>query len=281
MLRLVLMRTVAIQGQKASYHDIAAKQFFNEDIQTINCDLPFKNVFEALKTTDNAVVAIENSLHGSINEVYDLLLASDVSIIGEVYLKINLYLIGLDTAKIGELQEVHSHPVALSECEDYLDTILAHVQRFEHFDTAGSVADIKKWNNPKIAAIAGKQAAKLHDMKIMAKNIETHHQNYTRFVVLGSPLSQSQRASKASLILKTTDKPGALHEALGHFVNRDLNLSKLESRPIIGNAWHYMFYVDVESNAITKQLPLVTKDLLKSGCEVQLLGAYKKATIIS
>lgn len=275
------MRTIAIQGSSASYHDIATRQFFGDDIQTINCDLPFKNVFNTLAKADNAVVAIENSLHGSINEVYDLLLANNVNIIGEVYLKVSLCLIGLEGATIDELEEVHSHPIALSECEDYLDSALAHVQRFEHFDTAGSVADVKKWNNPKIAAIAGEQASKLHNMTSLARNIETHHENYTRFVVLGKSRGKLKKATKASLILKTADKPGALHEALGHFVSRDLNLSKLESRPIIGNAWHYLFYVDVESAAVAEKLPLVTKDLLKSGCEVQLLGTYEKAEITS
>ncbi|MCA9342763.1 ACT domain-containing protein [Candidatus Saccharibacteria bacterium] len=270
------MRKVAIQGKLASYHDIAAKKFFGQDTQTVNFDLPFKNVFKGLKKHGNAVVAIENSLYGSINEVYDLLASNKYQIVGEVYLRIEHCLIGTPGATIKNLTEVHSHPIALAQCENYLDSTLKHVQRFEHFDTAGSVEAAKQWSNPKIAAIASKEAATLHDMEILAKNIETNKENYTRFVVLSTQEKRQSMPTKASLILKTADKPGALHEALGVFTQLNLNLSKLESRPIIGKAWHYMFYIDIESPDINSKLELAIKDLLLKRCEVQLLGAYEK-----
>lgn len=270
------MKKIAIQGKSASYHDIAAKKFFGSDIKTFNYDLPFKNVFYGLKQHGYGVVAIENSLYGSINEVYDLLALSTCQIIGEVYLRIEHCLIGLPNANIKSLTEVHSHPIALAQCEDYLDGPLKHTQRFEHFDTAGSVESVKQWKDPKIAAIASKQAAMLHGMKVLVKNIETNKENYTRFVVLSTDSKAPKKPNKASIILKTADKPGALHEALGVFAKRDLNLSKLESRPIIGKAWHYMFYVDVESPNVPSQLTLAINDLKAKACEVQLLGTYEK-----
>lgn len=270
------MKKIAIQGKPASYHDIASKKFFGDKVETINYDLPFKNVFKGMNKHGYAVVAIENSLYGSINEVYDLLALSNCQIIGEVYLRIEHCLIGLPGADIKSLKEVHSHPIALAQCENYLDTTLKHVQRFEHFDTAGSVIDVKQWDNPSIVAIASQQAATLHNLVVLANNIETNKENYTRFVILSKSSRPIKNPTKASIILKTADKPGSLYDALGVFAKRELNLSKLESRPIIGKAWHYLFYVDIESPNISGQLELAIKDLKNKDCEVQLLGVYEK-----
>ncbi len=276
-----LVIKVAIQGQQASFHDIAAKQFFPGDIKTINCDLPFRLVFDALnrQEADYAVVAIENSLYGSINEVYDLLLESKAQIIGEVYLQISQCLIGFPGTKISDIKEVHSHPVALSQCETYLDTTLAHSERFEHHDTAGSVADIKQWGDPSRAAIASRAAAQLHGMAVLDENIETNKQNYTRFVVLQTNALAVSAADKTSLVLTTPadTKPGALHRALGAFADRSLNLLMLQSRPIIGKAWHYMFYLDIAAGQDDEQFIAAISELQSQGCQVQLLGSYKNA----
>ena len=278
MLRFTLiMKLIAIQGKTASFHDIAAKQFFG-DVQTTNYDLPFKNVFEGLKNADYAVVAIENSLYGSINEVYDLLLEYMYPIVGEIYLRIEHCLIACQAVDIQTITEVHSHPIALAQCEEYLDSELKNAERYEHFDTAGSVESVKTWAKPNVAAIASEDAAQLHNMHILAKNIETNKENYTRFVVLSKKTQELTDISKASLIIKTADKPGALHEALGYFAKHKLNLSKLESRPIVGKAWHYMFYIDVESKELADKLPLVINLLQKAGCDVQLLGSYVKTS---
>lgn len=276
-----LVIKVAIQGQKASFHDIAAKRFFSNKIETINCDLPFRLVFDALteQRADYAVVAIENSLYGSINEVYDLLLASNAQIIGEVYLQISQCLIGFPGTNVADVKEVHSHPVALSQCETYLDTKLAHAERFEHHDTAGSVADIKEWGDPSRAAIASRAAAELHGMAVLDEHIETNKQNYTRFVVLQTKPDNLDNTDKTSLVLTTPadTKPGALHRALGAFADRSLNLLMLQSRPIIGKAWHYMFYLDIAAGQDDEQFIVAISELQKQGCKVQLLGSYKNA----
>lgn len=276
MLYSVMPLKVAIQGQAASFHDIAARKFLGNDLEIVACDT-FAQTFEALASgkSDRAVVAIENSLFGSINEVYDLLLAKKFWISGEIFLRISQCLIGLPGAKLSNLKEVHSHPVALAQCEDFLDQKLPNAERFEHHDTAGSVEMIKKLGDKTKAAIASAEAAKLHGLKILSEEIETNQQNYTRFVVLDKKHVETKSADKTSLVLVTGHKPGALYSALGSFAGRNMNLTKLQSRPVIGQAWHYMFYLDVSEGAHTKSFKEVITELRAEDCEVTILGSYK------
>ena len=272
---------IAIQGTAASFHDIAARQYFGKDIQTIECET-FAACFDAVtqQRADAALVAIENSLFGSINQVYDLLLHHDVSMSGEIYLRIEQCLIGLPGAQVDNIREVHSHPVALAQCEDYLDTSLSLAERLEHHDTAASVASIKRWNDPTKAAIASVQAATLHGMSVLAEGIETNQENYTRFVAVHRKDTKQQNdpASKTSLILVTDHKPGALYHALGVFAHHGINLLKLQSRPIIGQAWHYMFYIDIDATAEDSAFAAICRQLEQQNCEVIHLGSYPAAT---
>lgn len=277
-----MVKKVAIQGGHASFHDRAARKYFGEDIETVCCDT-FSDVFSSLSTqTPFAVVAIENSLYGSINEVYDLLLNTDTSIVGEIYQRVQQCIIGLPNAKIDKIREVHSHPVALAQCSAFLDTHLPFAERFEHTDTALSVRDIKKWGDETKAAIASKEAAALYDVPIIAKNIETNHQNYTRFVVLEKGNTKRlDDADKTSLVLKTHSdtQPGALYQALGIFAERNLNLTLLHSRPIIGKAWHYMFYVDIVDGVYDGRIDDAIVELKKSGYDIRRLGSYASGKI--
>lgn len=267
---------IAIQGEAASFHYIAALRFFNSDIKIVPCET-FRQAFDAVKNqrVDFAVCAIENSLFGSINETYDLLVSSKLSIVGEVYLRIKQCLIGLPNSSLDNIKEVYSHPVALAQCEEFLDKNLPDTKKLEHYDTAASVALIKELNEPSIAAIASQEAAKLFGMKVLVKEIETNKQNYTRFVVIQRGKSKSKNVNKTSLIIRTNHKPGALHKALGVFAERSINLSKLQSRPILGKAWHYIFYIDVEAGINSKSLTEALAELKKQGCEVKILGSYK------
>ncbi len=271
------MKKIAIQGARASFHDIAARQYFKNPYEIIECDLPFKTVFDVLENghVDFAVCAIENSLYGSINEVYDLLIDGGASIIGEIYLRIEQSLIGLADAKLSSIKEIHSHPIALAQCEKFLDSKIPHAARFEQHDTAQSVAFIKKWNDSSKVAIASSQAAELHGLKILRRNIETNHQNYTRFVILENkpPKVMTMNGIKSSLVLQThgDTKPGALYRALGVFNKHQLNLTLLHSRPIVGKAWHYVFYIDVIGNG---SLGAAMSELKESGCTVKRLGSY-------
>lgn len=268
------MKHIAIQGQAASFHHIATRHFFGEDSTIVPCDT-FAATFKALQTSDFAVVAIENSLFGSINKVYDLLLKEHCWIIGEVYLRIEQCLIGIPGTEIKSIAEVHSQLEALAQCEEYLDSTLPYARRIEHHDTAASVADVKKWNDPAKAAIASRAAAELHGMEILAYEIETNKQNYTRFVVLQKQQAVIPGATKTSLVLRThgDTKAGALHHALGVFAKRNINITMLHSRPIIGKAWHYMFYLDVEI-PYDQSFEAIERELVCLGCGITVLGSY-------
>jgi prephenate dehydratase len=185
----------------------------------------------------------------------------------------------LPGAKLEDISEVHSHPVALAQCEEYLDTKLPNAVRFEHHDTAASVADVKHWDDKSKAAIASIEAAKLHEMRVLAEEIETNKQNYTRFVVLSPEKSDSLAseadANKTSLVMVTAHSPGALYHALGAFAQNGINLTKLQSRPIIGQAWHYMFYVDVSVSVSDDKWQTAMSELEAQKCEVTVLGTYR------
>ena len=266
---------IAIQGVEASFHDIVARQFFGDDIAIVPGET-FAETFQTLSAgkADQAVVALENSLFGSINEVYDLLLKYKFWIGGEVYLRVEQCLIGLPNATIKNLKEIHSHPVALAQCEAYLDAHLPQAERFEHHDTAASAANVKNWGDPTKAAIASAEAAKRYNLHVLAREIETNPQNYTRFVILQKHPQASKKANKTSLVLTTDHKPGALYAALGAFADQGLNLTKLQSRPIIGQAWHYMFYVDVDAAVDSSAAKTAIKELQRQKCEVTVLGSY-------
>jgi len=269
---------VAIQGEKASFHDVAATQFFGKDIELICCET-FHETFAALADgrADHAVCAIENSLYGSIIETYDLLIKNDFVIIGEVYLRIEQCLIGMPGADVASIQEVYSHPVALAQCEEYLDTTLPKAERFEYHDTAASVAKVRDLGDPTIAGIASSAAAKLYDMEVLAHSIETDKQNYTRFIVIDKEHAAPERASKTSLMLVTTHNPGGLYRALGTFAHEMINLSKLESRPIIGNAWEYMFLVDIDAGMQDERTKRALEHLQFQNCKYTILGSYEAA----
>ena len=267
---------IAIQGAEASYHDIAAGRLFPAITPRLFCE-SFSDIFEALgdDTTDYGLCAVENSLYGSINEVYDLLFTHKPYIVGEVYLRIKHCLIGLPGADVSRLAKVYSHPIALAQCTAYLDTTLRHAEREEYYDTAGSVCLIKESGNPAFAAIASEQAAELYGLPILARSIETNKQNFTRFIALSKAKATGDKLNKTSLILTTDHQPGALYEALGAFARHSLNLTKLQSRPIIGKAWHFMFYIDVEENADAPRLHEALQELAAQGCKVTVLGSYQ------
>ena len=272
-------QTIAIQGAQASFHDQAAAKLFGADSQRRYCE-NFAQTFAALRdgTVDYALVAIENSLHGSINEVYDLLLQHHAVIVGEVYLRIEQCLLGLPGVQLATIQKVYSHPVALAQCEQFLNTKLAKAEREEYHDTAAAAEYVHNQANPALAAIASRQAALPHHLEVLVPSIETHHQNYTRFVALGRrgtpPLASP---NKTSLVLELNDAPGALYHVLGVFAERSINLTKLQSRPVIGKAWHYMFYVDVELGDDSAQFGQVLDELANLHTKVMQLGSYQAA----
>lgn len=269
---------IAIQGFAASFHEIAAKRIFGEDVKIKYCR-SFKEVFNELEagSVDRAVVAIENSLYGSINDVYDLLLKHDFWICGEIYEQIGLHLLGTKDSDLQTITDVYSMAPAIGESEAYLDEKLANAERHEHADTALAAKEVAAWNDPTKAAIASQVASDTYGLKIIARNIETHHENYTRFIALSRDQVKIPNITKTSITFQTADTPGSLHAALGVFASRNINLSKLESRPIIGNAWQYMYYVDFEASHTES----IQSELSKYATNIRVLGSYTNGTLES
>lgn len=268
---------VAIQGQPDSFHHLAAERWFGSADFDLICGNTFSQVFDSLTegSADYAITAIENSLYGSINEVYDLLEKHKVSVIGEIPERIHQQLIGFSGTNLADITHVYSHPVALNQCAEFLNKHLPKAIRIEQPDTAGSLDTVKK-HGQTAAAIASHRAAESHNLAILKSNIEDEQTNFTRFLVLANqPAKEPQNANKASLILRTTHQPGALYRALGVFAQHKVNLTKLHSRPIRGHVWRYQFFIDAELTAA--QLPHVSSDLKAQDCQINLLGIYSAA----
>lgn len=271
---------IAIQGQVASFHDIAAHRLFGDDIELICCET-FADVFAALASAqaDYAVVAVENSLHGPITPVYDLLLRDTPWAFKETYLQIHQCLVGLPGATIPDITEVYSHVAALSQCEEFLNTTLHDAKHLEHADTAGAVADVAKWGDKTKAAIASAEAAAYYGLEVLQANIETNPHNYTRFVALSRERQTTPNATKTSIVLRTNHQTGALYRALGVFNQHNINLTMLMSRPVIGKHQRYMFYLDFSAGIDSPAAHDITQELRKLECEVTVLGSYRAAEL--
>lgn len=273
---IFLMQKILIQGELGSFHHEAAVRLFGRDIEIIPCS-SFNNVFTGLDNDTIGLVAIENSLYGSINEVYDLLEKSGARIFAETELSIHQNLIALPGATLKGIREVYSHPVALAQCENYLAKQLPNAEKVEYEDTAAAVRHITEQDNLTLAAIASRAAAELYEIQILDSGIEDNPVNFTRFVAITKNLELAQSAkiekcNKSSIILTTNHRPGALYEALGIFVSHQVNLTKLQSRPIIGEKWHYRFYLDFEANE--NEIMRVVSDLESLDNKVVFLGNY-------
>ncbi|MFN8371159.1 MAG: prephenate dehydratase [Bacteriovoracaceae bacterium] len=238
-----------MQGVLASFHDEAArKYFYDADIELVECS-SFRLLCESLhnKTTDFNLMAVENSIAGSILPNYLLLEQFKSRIIGEVYLRIEMQFMALKGQNIKELKTVHSHPMALFQCTEFLAT-MPNLQVIEAADTAESAKIIAQEKKLGCAAIASKLAAEVYDLEIYKKNIETDKQNYTRFLVVsrGELWRTSEIPNKTSLRFETNHRPGGLLEILEIFKKYNLNMTKLQSVPIIGKPYQYAFHVDLE-----------------------------------
>lgn len=272
---------ISIQGESGSFHDIAARQLFGTDHTQLQ-RATFAEVFSDVqsKQAEIAIVAIENSSVGSINEVYDLLLKDGVKIVSELYMRISHNLIGQKGAKLADIQTVYSHPMAILQCEQYLDTKLSQAEVHERHDTAESVEYVSEQNDKTLAAIGSARAAKLHKLEILAPDIETDKHNYTRFIVLSLDENNDKLADKTSIVITTKNIPGALHKVLGVFANRSINLSKIESRPILGKGWNYYFYIDFEAGLHTSIAKDALKELGHYTNSIALLGTYQKGKVL-
>ena len=270
---------VAIQGGNASFHDIAARNYFSKISKVINCDT-FKEVFECLKNdkADVAVLAIENAIAGSILGNYTLMKDYGFPIIGEIKLKIIMNLMALPGQKIEDLKIVRSHYMALMQCAEFLEKY-PHIKIEEGVDTADSARDIRAENQVGVGAIAGMYAAELYDLEVLAESIETFKQNYTRFMIIGkTPNEDSEELEKATLSFQLHNEVGSLSKVLSLFNEFDINMTKIQSLPRLGFPDEYTFYVDCdwkEYNDFKESI----KKIKTMVSDLQVLGVYKKRDV--
>ena len=276
-----LIMKIGIQGIEGSFHHQAAISFFNSKIDIAPFET-FTQVFEALDVgaIDKAVIAIENSLYGSINDTYDLLMRYQPNIVGEVYLHVSLNLLSVNGANLGTIGDVYSQAPALAEAKAYLRSNLPGATVHEYPDTAMSARYISKQKNPKKACLASHLAGELYGLDVISENVEDHKHNYTRFIVISRAKAKIIDADKTSIVIQTNHQAGALYNALGAFSNNQLNLSKIESRPIVNNhGWHYIFYIDFEAGETDERTKLALSQLESTNHSLTILGSYKRSKL--
>ncbi len=274
------MAKVTIQGYEGSFHQEAARQFFGKDVEVIPC-ATFREVVKIganKKESDGAVMAIENSIAGSILPNYNLLQKSNLTIVGEVYLHIKQNLIVNQGVKLEDIKEVHSHTMALQQCYDFLDKYKWKLVESE--DTALSAKHIYQHKSKHIAAIASKLAAELYGLNVIAPGIQTMKNNYTRFLILQREQSGSiEQANKASVNFVTDHSKGSLARVLGQIADGGINLSKLQSFPIPGTDFKYSFHADMEFETI-EQFHKVIEAIKPSTVELKIYGVYKNGKTV-
>ncbi len=267
----------AIQGYEGSFHQMAARQFFGKNIPVIPCDT-FAEVVKLAaddSKSSGGVMAIENSIAGSILPNYNLLQRSNLIIIGEIYLQINQNLLVNPGVKLEDIREVHSHPMAIQQCVDFLEKHSWKLVETE--DTALSAKQIHQHKSKHIAAIAGKLAAELFELDVIAPNIHTLKNNYTRFLVLQKPGKQLQipDANKASVSFQTDHSRGSLARVLTRIAEGGINLSKLQSFPIPGSDFKYSFHADMEFEKL-EQFDKVISEIKPVTEKINIYGTYKR-----
>jgi chorismate mutase/prephenate dehydratase len=266
---------VTYQGETGAYSEMAVYKFFGSKVEPVPCK-DFREVFESVKTAvvPNGVVPIENSIEGSVNQNYDLFLAYDLKVCGEVAIKLAHVLIANPQTKFEEIQSVYSHPQALGQCRSYLEKHKWEI--IPAYDTAGSVKIIKEKQLLNAAAIASEKAADLYGMKIVARDIADNPSNYTRFLVLSHEDAAPTGDDKTSIIFSAKHAPGTLYHALGEFASRNINLTRIESRPTKTTAWQYNFYLDFEGHRTEKRCAEALEALEKYATFVKILGSYPR-----
>jgi prephenate dehydratase len=275
-------KRIAIQGGYGAFHEIAANKYFQDtDIEIVPRNT-FKDLFTALKDgkVDYGITAIENSLAGSILPNYSLLLDSNMKIIGEIYLRIRQNLVALKGQKLSDIKEVFSHPMALLQCQQFFEDY-PHIKLIDSLDTALSAKKIAEENLAGIAAISSKLAAEKYRLDVLAEGIETNKSNYTRFLILedknGSGF-HDKNVNKSSISFALAHKIGSLSKILSIFSYYDINLSKIQSMPIIGRDWEYQFYIDVEFDDYDMYIQSA-KAVEPFTSNVCILGEYYKGEV--
>jgi prephenate dehydratase len=268
---------VAFQGARGAFSEEAAVMLLGKRL-TLVPRPTFESLFAAVGegAADFALAPVENTLAGTVQRTYDLLLDSPLHIVGEVVIPIRHYLVGCPGSTFETIRTVESHPVALAQCERFF-AARPDLRRLAAEDTAGSVADVVRRGDPTRAAIAGRLAAETYGGLILREHLEDHRENYTRFVLLAPAPAETDGADKLSLVVKLAHRPGALYHALEPFARRGLDLLKIESRPVRGEPWQYHFYLDLRAAPGDAATVDALAELRARTTGVRQLGHYPSA----
>lgn len=270
---------VAFQGEAGAYSEAAALTFFGPQVETVACH-NFDDVFAAVSNAScrYGIIPIENSLAGSIHRNYDLLLRNDLHLVGEHFLRVSHCLLALPGVQLDEIKTVHSHPQALAQCEFNLSNL--PIRPVAEADTAGSAKLIREMNDRSAAALASLRAASVYELDILIENMEDNPANYTRFLALALPVDNLPAAPevehKTSIVFSLRNQPGSLFKALSVFALRDIDLTKIESRPMPGKPWEYLFYIDFIGNTQDQVCTRAIAHLEELAPFLRILGSYPR-----
>ena len=264
------MKRVSFQGERGAYSEAASLSFFKNEIEAIPCTT-FAYVLKntANGVTDYSILPVENSLEGSIGESNDLLLTTNLNVVGEIY--------HIGIGSIGDIDTVYSHPQALGQCRQFIQE--NSLKTIPSYDTAGSVKIIKELNKNSVASIASNNAAEIFDVPIIQEGIEDNTNNYTRFLVFSKENNDKTENSKTSIIFSVKHEAGALHQIINEFYQHKINLTKIESRPNKSTAWEYNFYVDFEGHQNESSIKDILQRLRDNTTFLKILGSYTTAKL--
>ena len=268
---------VAIQGERGAFSELAARSLFGPRARILPCG-DFDSLFRCAEKgrCRYALAPVENTIAGSIHRVYDLLLDSRLKVAGEAIIRVSHSLVALPGVRLRDVRRVYSHPVALAQCESFF---LRHprLTRVATHDTAGSVRLLREQGARDAAAIAPELSARLHGARVLARGLEDHHANFTRFFLLSRDGRPIGRPDKTSVLFTAPHVPGALFRCMAVFALRDINLTKIESRPLLGRPWEYVFHLDFEGSPAEERCRNALRHLEEVCDFVRLLGSYPRA----
>ncbi|MDR3762682.1 MAG: prephenate dehydratase [Acidobacteriota bacterium] len=269
---------VAFQGEPGAFSQMAARKLLGTDVATVPC-ATFEAMFEAIAQgkADLILAPLENTLAGPVLRCYDLLYQSHLRMTGEVVLRISHCVIGVPGAKLDEVRKIQSHPVALAQCEKFFATH-PRIAKSVAEDTAGSVRQVMEQGDETVAAIAGGFAAEEYGAEVLAEGVEDDASNFTRFALLepaGAMAEPDEAADACTLVLTVTNRPGALFHALEPFSANGVDLMSLVSRPLVGEPWHYRFFLEVAASASDARMKQALLELEPRAVELRVLGSYR------
>ncbi len=271
---------IAFQGERGANSEAAAVSYFGENITPLPCQSPtFEDIFDKVTNgeADKGIVPIENSLAGSIHRNYDLLLRYELVIIGEMQHRVAHQLMVLPDVKPEAVEVVYSHPQALAQCEGSISRYFPKAERISMYDTAGSAKMLRQENLNKAAAIASRRAAEIYEMKILYENFEDNPDNYTRFLIINKTPVQTDGETKTSIVFAADNVPGSLFKSLAVFALRDIDLTKIESRPAPGKRWQYFFYLDFIGDQQETRCQNALNNLQEMTTYFRVLGSYPRS----